>query len=429
MNNDVKPASGPAERAAKAITVSDADTDTNTTDFKTPEQVAAVDDVAAPDDTRQTQPSTSDPVAPETRRSIRQRLGLQWPPTKKEYLIGGGVVLILLLATSAFALTHASKPAPVATTHKAPAKPKPAPKPTTVPSTLTGLPVDPAVNQRPVTAAMIENSLDARPQSGLSQAGVVFEAIAEGGVTRFMAVFQDNLPTNIGPIRSARPYYVSWAKGFDAGYAHVGGSPDGLADIRAWGVRDLDQFYNAGAYHRIDSRDAPHNVYTGVDTLMALSQSKGFTSSTYTGFARKAAAPSATPNAKSLDFTLSGYYYNPHFDYDAASNTYKRSEAGAPQIDQNSGAQLSPNVVVAIVTPLGQGELDSSGAYYSDYTVVGSGQAFVFQDGIVTIGTWNKPSNDANISFSDSAGKPLPLNPGQTWITAVSSADKVSYNP
>src|SRR5262249_15833287 len=134
-------------------------------------------------------------------------------------------------------------------------------------STLSGLPVDPAVNQRPVTGVMIENSVQARPQSGLNQAGVVFEAIAEGGITRFLALYQDTTPDNVGPIRSARPYYEQWALGFDAGYAHVGGSPEALNDIKAWGVRDLDQFYNSGSYHRISSREAPHNVYTGITTL------------------------------------------------------------------------------------------------------------------------------------------------------------------
>ena len=101
---------------------------------------------------------------------------------------------------------------------------------------------------------MVENSLAARPQSGLSQAGVVFEALAEGGVTRFMALYQDTTPTNVGPIRSARPYFIEWAMGFDAAYAHVGGSPVALSDIKAWNVQDLNQFYYGGYYHRISSR-------------------------------------------------------------------------------------------------------------------------------------------------------------------------------
>jgi hypothetical protein len=273
---------------------------------------------------------------------------------------------------------------------------------------------------------MIENSIDARPQSGLGEAGVVFEAVAEGGVTRFLALFQDTAPDNVGPIRSARPYYVSWDMGFDAAYAHVGGSPDGLADITSWGTKDMNQFYNSGSYHRTSDRVAPHNVYTSISTLNQLEAAKGFTSS-YTGFTRaKKDAPVAAPNATSIDFHLSGFTYDPHYDYVAASNSYNRSEAGAAHVDANTGNQISPKVVIAMEVSLAQGALDSSGAYYSDYTTVGSGTAYIFQNGTEITGTWSKASNNAQITFTDAAGQPIPLNPGQTWISAV-TAGGVSY--
>jgi hypothetical protein len=350
---------------------------------------------------------------------------LNWPPGKKEWIIL--LVLLLLIGGGvAYALLHNDKPATI----------QPIPKVTsdtkTVPSTLTGLPVDPSVNQRTVTAVMIENSTDARPQSGLGDAGVVFEAVAEGGVTRFMALYQDTAPSNVGPIRSARPYYIQWALGFDAGYAHVGGSPDGLADIKSWNVRDLDQFSNAGAYHRIGSRAAPHNVYTSIATLNQLEVNKGYTTSHYSGFVRKKkAVPNKTkpPTAKSIGLTLSGPVYNAHYDYNATTNSYARSEGGAPQIDANTNKQISPTVVVAMVVPYSQGALDSSGAYYSNYAVIGSGPVDIFQDGNVLTGTWAKKSNTSQITFSDAKGQPIKLNPGQTWVTAVSGADKISYSP
>lgn len=429
MIDDVKPATKPTLRETETKTFTPETASPGTAPisaFQTPDQMAAGDDLQQPG-APVANPSAALPKT--STANWRERFKLHWPPRKKEYIVGSVLLSLLLACGGVAGLTlsqHTKAAAPVVVV----TKPKPAiVKPTVVPSTLTGLPVDPSVNQRPVTAAMIENSLDARPQSGLSQAGVVFEAIAEGGVTRFMALYQDTAPDNIGPIRSARPYYVSWALGFDAGYAHVGGSTDGLADIKAWGARDLDQFYNSGAYHRISTRAAPHNVYTGIPTLNQLEASKGYTTSTYTGFVRKAAAPSKVPTARGISFTLSGYYYDPHFDYNAATNSYNRSEAGAPQIDQNSGQQLSPNVVIALVTPLGQGALDSSGAYYSDYTVVGSGAAYIFQDGTVTVGQWTKASNTSQLTFADSAGNPIGLNPGQTWLTAVSSSAHVNYTP
>ena len=391
--------------------------------FRTPEEVAANESDTVTDTPK---PKIFDVPEGLQSKQHRFRFSLHWPPSKRELIVSAVVILLIVSGIASWLLTRHSAP-PVAAEPKKAVVKKPA-VPTTVPSTLSGLPVDPTVNQRPVTGVMIENSLDARPQSGLSQAGVVFEAVAEGGVTRFLALFQDTQPGNFGPIRSARPYYVSWALGFDAGYAHVGGSPDGLQDIKDWGVRDLDQFYNSGSYHRVSNRVAPHNVYTSLDALTQLEASKGYTSSKFTGFSRKKETKPAQATVTSIDFSLSGPLYNPHYDYDAAANAYKRSEDGAPHTDAETSAQIEPKVVIALVVPLSQGELDSSGAYYSDYNVLGSGTAYIFQDGTVATATWNKPDNGSSLTFTDASGKPFGLNPGQTWITAVSDTSKVSYH-
>lgn len=395
--------------------------------FKTPEQIAAKESA------EQVSPTIVHHQAP-SERWYRRFV----PRTRRQKIVAGTIaVLVAFGAGAGWTLTHHKRTVVAVPPHKAITKP--APPPTPIYSTLSGLPVaDASVNQRPVTGVMVENSLDARPQSGLSQAGVVFEAVAEGGVTRFLALYQDQQPTNVGPIRSARPYYVQWDMGFDAPYAHVGGSDDALNDIKAWGVKDMNQFYNGGYYHRISSRAAPHNVYTGIDTLAQLEGGKGWGTSTFTGFSRKSDQPykptpagqtatdTRTP-ASSLDFSLSGYTYDPHYDYDAGTNSYKRSEAGEAQTDANTGQQLAPKVVIAIVVPESQGALDSTGAYYSNYNVIGSGQAYIFQDGTVTTGQWQKPDNGTNISFTDANGQPLALNRGQTWISAVTASSRVSY--
>lgn len=387
--------------------------------------------IAAP----QTQPSNPG-VSPDATQADKQKRPLfllpSHVPTHKKkkrliILIAAGLVVIAGGGGGAYAFMRQYAPS---VTPAVKAKKYIPPQPKVVASTLSGLPVDPSVNARPVTAVMVENSPDARPQSGLDQAGVVFEAIAEGGVTRFMALYQDTQPNYIGPVRSARSYYLQWMLGFDAAYAHVGGSPDALQDITSWHVKDLNQFYNAGAYERISSRAAPHNVYTSIAQLNQIETTKGYTTSSFTGFPRKAAAPSKTPNATSIDVTLSGYYYNAHYDYDAATNSYKRSEAAAAHMELNkdgSTVQLSPKVVVTMVVPLTSGALDSSGAYYSNYAVIGSGKVFVFQDGVVQTGTWTKSSNTAQIVFTDANGQPLKLDPGQTWITAISGANDVTY--
>lgn len=386
--------------------------------FKTPEEVAAEETVMA-----QPLGLPVTAVKPTPQQRGRLRNFFSWPPSRREYLFLAIIVILIAGSVSALVLLQPkSKPIAAHLPVKIIKKVVP-PAPTTVASTLSGLPVSPSVNLLPVTGVMIENSMEARPQSGLAQASVIFEAIAEGGITRFLALYQDTQPSNVGPIRSARPYYVQWNLGFDAGYAHVGGSPEALADITAWGVRDLNQFYNGDSYHRIASRAAPHNVYTSIALLNQLEASKGYTSSNFTGFLRKPDAKLAKPTTTSIDLAISWSDYNVHYDYNPATNSYNRSEGGAAHIDAETSAQLSPKVVIAMVVPY---NLEADG-YHSAYAVIGSGTAYIFQDGGVISATWNKPDSKTQISFTDSTGKSIALNAGQTWITALSDSSKVNY--
>jgi hypothetical protein len=412
-----------ATRPLKSVTVDPTPSPTETPATQTFQPSETVAPAVASENVPQ--PKTFEPpTALRTKPSWRSRLTDNFHTHKREWLAStlivlfcGGLVGLVLIMTDKKPEVAAVKPV------KKVEKKVEAPK--VVPSTLSGLPVDPTVNQRTVTGVMVENSLAARPQSGLSQAGVVFEAIAEGGITRFLALYQDTEPENVGPVRSARPYYAQWALGFDAGYAHVGGSPAALRNIKEWGVRDLDQFHNAGAYRRIASRQAPHNVYTSLSQLNQLETSKGFTTSTFKGFERKKEAASKQPNAKSINMAISGPVYNSHYDYDAASNAYKRSMAGAAHIDANTNAQISPKVVIALVMSYG---FEADG-YHSTYGTIGSGVALIFQDGVLTKGTWNKTDNKAQFTFTDATGKAIGLNPGQTWITAVKAEANVTFQP
>lgn len=394
--------------------------------FKTPDQIAQQ-DALRPEPPAM--PGAAEEQPPKKRFSLRGNgkhwFNVPWPPTKLEIIIAAAIVVLAIGGTSAYVIfkPEAPKPEPAAVTK--PAKVEP-PKPTTVESLLSGLQVDPSLNERPVVSVMIENSRSARPQSGLSDAGVVFEAIAEGGITRFLALFQDKQPSNIGPVRSARPYYVQWSEGFRSAYAHVGGSPVALENIKDWGVQDLNQFAYPGPYRRISERSAPHNMYSNVVDLAALAEQKGFKSE-YTGFARKPAKAVLEPTAKSIDLNISSSLYNVHYDFDSKTNTYKRSEGGEAHIDANTKKQLAPNVVVGMVVPFSYTGRTSQGGSYSKYGVIGSGVAYVFQDGEVTVGSWSKESNTDQITFTDESGATLNINPGQTWITAVSDSGKVVY--
>ncbi|CAN5393586.1 hypothetical protein BH10PAT3_BH10PAT3_2340 [soil metagenome] len=353
------------------------------------------------------------------------RFKLHMPHGKKQWIIAGTASFVLLGGSASgywFFIRKSPQPAPKVT--KVVKKVIP-PAPTTEASKLSGLEVPIGTNLKPVTAVMIENSPDARPQSGLKDASVIFEAIAEGGITRFNALFQDTSPDYVGPVRSLRPYYIDWFWPFDASIAHVGGAPQALQDIKSLGLKDLDQFYNSGSYDRITSRYAPHNVYTSIARLNSLESGKGFNSANFTGFARKKEAKATTPNAASIDLAISSFYYNVHYAYDATSNAYLRSEGGEAHKDDKSGTQLAPKVVVAIVMPrgiAGDGE-------HTDYTTTGTGNIFVFQDGTVQEGTWGKTGRQAQWTFADAGGKALAFNPGQTWISMVDSTADVTYTP
>ena len=245
-------------------------------------------------------------------------------------------------------------------------------------------------------------------EEGPVQAGFnIFDVARRGGEVLF-----------VGDVGASR--LAAWVGTFD-------GSPEALQDIKSWGVKDLDQFYNAGAYERISSRYAPHNVYTSSAQLSALEQSKGYTTSNYTGFARNAkATPAAQPTATSIDMTFSGYYYNTHYDYDAATNTYKRSEGGAPHMElhkDGSQVQIAPTVLVALIMPY---SLEADG-YHSDYQTIGSGKMYIFQGGAVQTGTWTKSGRTSQLVFTDDQGQPLKLDPGQTWISALASTGAVTY--
>ncbi|MCK4554100.1 DUF3048 domain-containing protein, partial [Candidatus Parcubacteria bacterium] len=124
-------------------------------------------------------------------------------------------------------------------------------------------------------AVIIENHIDARPPSGLAQANLVFEAEAEGGITRFLAIFAggQNLE-EIGPVRSVRPYFVDWAREFSAVLVHCGGSPSSLVKIVQDNVFSLNEFYNGGYYWRSAKRPGPHNVYTSTENLNKYLESK-----------------------------------------------------------------------------------------------------------------------------------------------------------
>ncbi|MDZ7744192.1 MAG: DUF3048 domain-containing protein [Candidatus Saccharibacteria bacterium] len=357
--------------------------------------------------------------------SFKDRLFSTWhklTKRKRILLLTSLVGLLIGGSVAGYFIFIKSDPPPAPVVIQEP-EPEPEPEPTTKPSPLTGVEVAIKLAELPVTGIMIENSPEARPQSGLRDAGVVVEAVTEGGITRFLALFQESKPKTIGPVRSARTHFLDFVVPFDAALAHVGGSGHALNEISHQNIRSLNQFTYPGAYQRSNARYAPHNMYTSRQQLLEVHKQAGFNKSNFKGFLRKEPAPSKTPKASTINLNISSFNYNSSYNYHAESNTYRRTMANQPHMDETSGKRISPDVVVALVAK------HSYAGIYSRYKIRGSGEVFVFQDGKVIRGTWHKANRSAELTFKTKSGEPLALNPGQTWITLADNAGQVTHSP
>lgn len=339
-----------------------------------------------------------------------------WIQTHRtQSLIIGGLALILVVGGIATAVHYASQvdepepPKPAATVKPEPPKPK-------YYSLLTGVEVDSEeVAKQAVTAIMIENSPAARPHSGLQEAGIVYEAIAEGGITRYLVLYQESKPELIGPVRSLREYNVDWLTPYQASVAHVGGSAAALKLVRNGEYRDIDQFFNSQAYWRATDRYAPHNVYTSFERLDALNREKGYLTSEFTGFERTEPESAKEPAATDITINFSSHLYNTRYIYNSSSNNYTRYLAGAPHKDREKG-DITPSAIVAIWVDERTVMQDG---YREEIQTSGDGKATIFQNGDVLQATWRKPSRTAPLELIDTEGNPIKLVRGQTWIAAV----------
>ena len=333
-------------------------------------------------------------------------------------------------------------------------------------SLLTGEPLANAeLLNAPAYCVQMPNGTDgARPQSGLTDAGVVFEAIAEAGITRFAAIYQDPSTAIIGPVRSLRIYYLQWDTPFNCTIVHAGGSGDALAAVSSGGYKDLSEDYSY-MYRGTYGGRLWNNLFTTAADLKQFSADRGYNTSEIKGFARLTPTESEEQRANesvtkkliiteatdedtstvavpvpSIALNLGGWAdFNVNYTYDANSNKYLRSyESGDPHLvytcgDENLGeknpedacgmAQVAPSVVVAMMVQESRAEDN----YHEDITAIGSGDAYVFQNGTAIKGKWQKSSAEDQIKFTDANGAEIKLAPGQTFVTAVPNYGSVAY--
>ena len=333
-------------------------------------------------------------------------------------------------------------------------------------SRLTGLEVASADDlTAPTYCIQVPNGTDgARPQVGLDEAGVVFEAIAEAGITRFAAIFQNPSSAVIGPIRSLRIYYLQWDTPFDCTIVHAGGSDDAIAAVRSGGYKDMSENYWY-MYREYNGGRAWNNLFTTSALLKQMNADWKHGNSTVNGFSRMTPTealkarvdagvkeklvitkPTAedtskiTPQVSKINIWFGrSANFNLAYAYNAETNRYARwYESGNPhdiytcpkedlgEVNPNTNCsltQLSPSVVVAMIVE----ERKAWDGYHEAITTIGSGKAYIFQNGGVTVGTWSKSAVNEQIKFFDSAGKEVALIPGQTFVEAVPTYGGVEY--
>lgn len=324
---------------------------------------------------------------------------------------------------------------------------------------------DPSLNSKPTFCIQIPNGLDgARPHVGLHEAKVVFEAIAEAGITRFSAIFQDPKSTAIGPIRSLRTYYTDWFTPFNCTLVHAGGSYEAIIDARNY--RDLTESHTymwraSGAWvnRRFLGYYAPNNLFTSASLLNQFNQDHGYTTSEPKGFTRlrpqsenppnlestQTKDDNATPTPQTLikDIDLKFGHnanFNVHYSYNLETNSYFRSYASgeahlsytclegdkpAPQTNCGAATQINPKVVIALKV----NEWIDTDGYHHAIQTAGSGQAFIFQNGQAIQATWHKSNRETQLTFTDASGQEIALTPGQVWVSAIPNAfgGNVSY--
>jgi len=294
-----------------------------------------------------------------------------------------------------------------------------APEPVVPPTwPLTGVAGEPV--NRPALAVKIENTAVARPQSGLDQADVVWETIVEFEVSRLVAVFHSQAPTEIGPIRSVRPMDPAIVAPLNGLLTFSGGQPGILALVNESPVQVISHDAGAPGLYRLKSRSAPHNVYSDTNALWAQADANHQNSPgeqfAFARSAERATAVVAGTPATTLAFDLSGQS-KPSWTWNGT--VWERSEGSTPATAA-SGARLSAVNVVSITAAHPGTEFGAqNGAVVPTYTLVGSGEGVVATGGKTVPVTWKKDSRDAPMQLFTADGAPAQLAPGNTWVELV----------
>jgi hypothetical protein len=303
-------------------------------------------------------------------------------------------------------------------------RPTPTPIPLAEFCPLTGLrdANKPWLKRRPLVVK-IDNAPLARPQSGLLSADIIIEHLAEGGVTRFDAIFWCGEGDAIGPIRSARLIDLEVVPMLQAILVNVGASNEVLKLLYdSFGKQIIDEGFDKSAFHRITTRAAPHNTYTSSAILWAVATERGINQKDLQlkGLTFNATAPSNGKAANTITIPYSPDYADTMWEYAAETKTYRKSLLGQPLMDAMNQQAQATNVVI-LFAPHSVTDIieDSVGSRSIKIELTGRGRALIFRDGQMIAGTWLRTERNAMLRLVDANNQDVALKPGRSWFEVV----------
>ncbi len=274
-------------------------------------------------------------------------------------------------------------------------------------------------NRKKIAAVSIDNMVDGRPQSGIAEARLVIEMPVEAGITRFLAFFvEGDDVSEVGPVRSARPYLIDFAKEYKATLVHVGGSPEALKIIQDEMYPDLDEMKNGVNFWRDGKKVAPHSTFISADNIFATASR--LSDVEVLPVLREA---EAQPRESRLRIAAPSSSYEVQWKYNKENNRYDRFQAGSAHKDAK-GQMIFANNVLVLRMPIEV--IDDIGR--RSINTLGEGEALIFRNGETIKGIWKKSSLGDRTRFYDGAGGEIAFLPGPMWIEIVSKTAKVEYN-
>ncbi|MCL2853414.1 MAG: DUF3048 domain-containing protein [Defluviitaleaceae bacterium] len=352
----------------------------------------------------------------------------------------GTVVIIIIIALAASACSSESQPpttpvmaTPAPTPHSAPEpEPTPEPAPTTPPdmgvNSLTGEYIHANVTGRRPVAIVFDNIRRALPQSGLAQADILYEVLAEGGVTRLVGIFKDFDSERVGPVRSTRNYFIDFAVDHDAIFVHHGGSPQAYNDLRSMNIDRLDGMFEAQVFWRERGRPLEHSSFTGAGLIwgrvndLGLRQQLDSRQDSVFDFYPILSSPRESEPAAEFEIRFA-QGYTTSFLFDESTGLYSMSATHGPQIDEETGEQLTFSNIIVQNTRISMIPGDTAGRRNVD--TVGQGTGYVFTNGSVAPIRWAKSSRSSPTRWYNDQGLRLNLNRGRTYIAVADTSPTI----